>query len=71
MPRGTVADFDEHRGTGTVRAEDGAELFFHCTQIADGSRTIEVGTVVEFEVVPGHLGRWEAARLTSGASPSR
>jgi cold shock CspA family protein len=61
--RGTVADFDEHAGFGTVRAEDGRELFFHCTQIADGTRRIEVGTAVRFEVVAGHLGTWEAARV--------
>jgi cold shock CspA family protein len=60
---GTVATFDEHAGMGTVTTEDGRELFFHCTQISDGSRTIEVGAPVRFEVVPGRLGRWEAARV--------
>ncbi|HVF31530.1 MAG TPA: cold shock domain-containing protein [Acidimicrobiales bacterium] len=58
-----MAGFDEHKGFGTVQAEDGRELFFHCTQLVDGSRTVEVGTLVRFEVVPGHLGRWEAARV--------
>lgn len=61
---GRVADFDEARGYGTVRAEDGREYFFHCTQIADGTRTIGVGTPVTFEVMPGHLGRWEATAVT-------
>ena len=60
---GTVVDFDEHRGSGTVRSADGTELFFHCTQIADGTRTIAVGTTVSFRVVAGRLGRWEAADL--------
>jgi cold shock CspA family protein len=60
---GTVASFDDHRGYGTVRADDGRELFFHCTTIADGTRTIEVGTRVTYDVVPGHLGRWEATEL--------
>ncbi|MCU1379235.1 MAG: hypothetical protein JWN29_2218 [Acidimicrobiales bacterium] len=60
---GTVATFDDHRGYGTVRADDGRELFFHCTRIADGTRTIAVGTPVTFELVPGHGGRWEAARI--------
>ena len=55
--------FDQHAGFGTVRTDDGAELFFHCTAIADGSRTIDVGVGVTFEVVPGHHGRWEAARI--------
>ena len=61
--RGTVADFDEHAGFGTIRAADGRELFFHCTQLIDGSRTIDTGALVRFEIVPGHLGRWEAARV--------
>jgi len=63
MP-GVVVSFDDHKGYGTVRsAEDGTELFFHCTAIADGTRTIEVGAEVEYDVVAGHLGRWEAANL--------
>ena len=60
---GTVADFDEARGYGTVRADDGRQLFFHCTQIADGTRTIPVGLTVEFDVVPGRNGRWEASDI--------
>ena len=47
-------------GLGTVRDEDGREWPFHCTQIADGSRTIDVGAPVVFEVGPGAPGRWEA-----------
>jgi CspA family cold shock protein len=61
--RGVVARFDDHAGVGTVRADDGQEVFFHCTAIADGSRSIAEGTVVGFEVVAGHLGRWEARRV--------
>lgn len=60
---GTVVTFDDHGGYGRVRASDGVELFFHCTAVADGSRTIAVGTGVVFRVVPGRLGRWEAADL--------
>jgi cold shock CspA family protein len=62
---GTVAEFDEHKGYGTVRADDGAEYFFHCTRISDGTRTIAVGTLVAFDVAPGHLGRWEATAVTA------
>ena len=60
---GSVTEFDEHRGYGTVRADDGTEHFFHCTQIADGTRVIAVGTHVTFEVTAGHLGRWEATAI--------
>jgi len=60
---GTISAFDGHKGYGTVRTTDGPDLFFHCTAIADGSRTVEVGAAVTFEVVPGQLGRYEAADL--------
>jgi cold shock CspA family protein len=58
---GTVVAFDDDKGWGTVRADDGVEHFFHCTAIVDGTRTIEVATPVSFTVVAGRLGRWEAA----------
>ena len=60
---GVVTEFDEPAGIGTVTADGGGRHFFHCTAIADGSRTIEVGARVAFEVVPGRLGRWEASDL--------
>ncbi|MEY2565621.1 MAG: cold shock protein [Actinomycetota bacterium] len=61
---GSVVDFDERKGYGAIRDDDGRELFFHCTQIADGTRTIAVGAAVTFDVVAGHLGRWEATQVT-------
>lgn len=61
--KGTVAEFDEAKGYGTVRTEDERDLFFHCTQIADGTRKISIGVAVEFEVVPGHHGKWEAVDI--------
>jgi cold shock CspA family protein len=63
MSTGVVAEFDDDRGWGTIRAAAGAEHFFHCTAVADGSRTIAVGTAVRYTVVPGRLGRWEAAAV--------
>jgi cold shock CspA family protein len=60
---GAVVDFDDPRGLGTIRDDDGTELPFHCTAIADGSRTIDVGRRVRFDVVPGRLGRWEASAI--------
>jgi len=58
---GTVESFDDPRGYGTVVADDGrGPWFFHCTAIADGTRTIEAGAAVTFEVRAGHLGRYEA-----------
>ena len=58
-----MAEFDENLGWGTVALDDGRCLPFHLTQIADGTRTITAGTAVAFRVVPGLLGRWEAADL--------
>ena len=60
---GTVVDFDEDAGYGHVATEDGRRLFFHCAQIADGTRTIPVGAAVSFDVVPGHRGQWEASAV--------
>ncbi len=61
---GTVTSFDDPRGLGEITADDGTVHAFHCTAIADGTRTIEVGTAVHFAVVAGRLGRWEAAAIT-------
>jgi cold shock CspA family protein len=61
---GVVATFDPAAGFGTLRDDTGAEHFFHCTQVAGGSRTITQGVRVAYELRPGHGGRWEAARVT-------
>ena len=63
MRRGKVISFDEVKGHGEVEADDGQRLFFHCTAVADGTRSVAVGAYVVFRAVPGHLGRWEARDL--------
>lgn len=63
MPHGTVDEFDDAKGWGHVVTPDGARYFFHCTAIADGTRTIDEGVEVDFELEPGHLGRYEARRV--------
>ena len=69
MSSGVVSSWDDHGGYGTVRDDDtGAEHFFHCTAIVDGSRTIDEGTRVTFDVVPGRLGRWEAENVVKDPS---
>jgi len=60
---GTVAAFDDHKGYGVVHDDAGGAHFFHCTAIADGTRTITVGSRVAYEVVAGRRGQWEAANL--------
>lgn len=59
--RGKVRVFDEPRGVGEVEADDGTRFPFHATAIADGTRRIAPGTAVEFNVVAGLPGGWEAA----------
>ena len=59
---GTVTTFDVDRCLGEITAADGTAVPFHCTQIADGSRTIAPGTAVVFEILP-KLGRYEATAI--------
>ena len=62
--KGTVTQFDERRGLGEITAADGSVYPFHCVAIADQTRAIDEGASVDFEVVAGHAGRWEAAAVT-------
>jgi len=62
--RGTVRRFDAARGLGTIVGDDGRAYDFHCVEIADGSRHIDVDVDVEFEVI-AKLGRYEAADIAS------
>jgi len=62
---GAVTEFDDPRGLGVVVSDDGVRYPFHCSRIADGTRTIAVGAAVTFEVVAGPMGRWEAAAITA------
>ena len=68
---GTVIAFDADKGYGTVETRDGRPFFFHCTQIVDGSRSVEVGTEVTFDVVAGHLGRYEAVAVDASGAAAR
>ena len=60
--RGTVHSFDDETGLGVIQSGD-AEWPFHCTAIADGTRTIAAGASVDFISHPAHHGRWEAADI--------
>lgn len=57
---GSVTSFDDHRGLGVIAGDDGTSYPFHCTGIADGSRTIATDAAVRFDVIAGRLGQWEA-----------
>ena len=62
---GRVAAYDGRRGLGTLEHADGQRIGFHCTAIADESRDIPVGATVAFQLVPRHLGVWEATAVRS------
>src|SRR5664279_142855 len=68
---GDVAEFDDPRGVGVIEYGTGHRIDFHCTAITDGSRRIDPGTVVAFEVAAGRLGRLEArARTPARRTPA-
>ena len=62
LQHGVVVEFDREVGLGVVERDDGSRLPFHCIEIADGSRDIEVGQPVTFDVLL-KLGRAEAAHV--------
>lgn len=49
---GVVTEFDDDRGLGTVLSDDGVAFLFHVIEIADGTRSIDVGQAVRFEPLP-------------------
>lgn len=59
---GTVSEFDAAVGLGSIRTADGDVFGFHCIEIADGSRDIDVGATVSFDLL-AKLGRYEAANI--------
>lgn len=63
MLRGFVEAFDEHRGDGFVRTREGEALYFHCVNIADGTRNIALGAVVSARRGVGRRGHDEAVEI--------
>ncbi len=60
---GLVSRYDDTAGMGEVTDTTGHTWWFHCTAVADGSRSIASGTEVAFRLVPGRRGRMEAVEL--------
>ena len=63
--RGVVTGYDERVGLGTVTLavsgrDAGGEVPFHCTAIADGTRSIPSGAEVVCTLRSGHHGCVEA-----------
>ena len=59
---GVVADFDSAVGLGHIATDRGETKLFHCIEIADGSRTIDVGAQVSFVSVT-RFGHAEASDI--------
>jgi cold shock CspA family protein len=61
--RGVVESFDEGRGDGFVLSNEGERFYFHCVNISDGSRRIDVGAQVFATRHVGHAGHDEVIDL--------
>ncbi len=58
---GVVASFNSHRGLGYISTGD-VQYLFHCAEIVDGTREIEVGAQVSF-VEAHRFGNLEASEI--------
>ena len=65
MARGRVTLFSDEKGYGFIEPEGGGEdVFVHFTGIVgEGFRTLEEGSVVEFEVVDGGRDEKQASKV--------
>jgi cold shock CspA family protein len=59
---GAVSWFSVERGLGAVVGNDGVTYPLHCTQIADGSRVVDEGVQVTFDLLR-KLGQVEATNV--------
>lgn len=67
---GVVSSYDSLSGIGKILSDSAGSFGFQCTQLDDGSREIEVGQPVCFEVVPAGPGGWEAGSISKLDMPS-
>ena len=57
MANGTVKWFNADKGFGFITSEEGKDLFAHFSAIrSDGSKTLDEGQKVEFDVEEGQRG---------------
>lgn len=61
---GRVAAFDSAVGLGEIESPAGDRYRFHCIEIADGTRDIELDVEVRFDLLY-KFGRAEAANIRS------
>ena len=66
MPKGTVKWFNDAKGFGFIRCEDGTEVFVHHTAIQmPGFRSLQEGQLVQFDLKQGPKGQ-QADNVTKG-----
>ena len=65
MIRGVIDEFDADVGVGRLRSEGGESFFFHCVDIEDGTRRIDVGVQAQGRRAVGHLGHDEVVAVRS------
>ena len=57
MATGTVKFFNNEKGYGFIKRDDGDDVFVHFSNIqGTGYKTLEEGQQVEFDVAPGRKG---------------
>jgi cold shock CspA family protein len=59
---GAVREFDEAQGLGVITGDDDRAFPFHCIEIADGTRTVDVGQAVTFRLLP-RFGTFQAGAI--------
>ena len=72
MPQGTVKWFNDEKGFGFIKPDDGSEdVFVHHTGIAGGGfKSLEEGEKVTYELVRGRRGM-QAENVSKASSSSR
>lgn len=64
---GIVESYDSHEGLGWIIA-DGQRYLFHCAELLDGTREVDLGTPVQFAVAHrfGHVEAAEIEKVAAG-----
>lgn len=70
MKKGTIKFYNAPQGFGIIKTEEGQELFFHITNVAEGTNpeSLEEGAAVQFTEGMGRKGpQAEQVQLAGGS----